>query len=162
MIVALSNKDFQSIRGPYYNGSVIDADLDNELIAALRERGQRVTMPRLLVHRLVRRSGGHMTPEQVHAKLAPDHPGLSPATIYGTLDLLDELGFLHRVNTPRGATLYDARTDEHHHVICRVCGRVEDLEASVDTRAAEQAAQAAGFAVDHGQLALSGVCSACA
>ena len=86
-----------------------DPDLDSELIEALRERGQRVTMPRLLVHRLVRRSPGHVTPEQVHAELSPGHPGLSPATIYGTLDLLDELGFLRRVSTPRGGTVYDPR-----------------------------------------------------
>src|SRR3954463_5737338 len=117
-----------------------DAELDQELVAALRERGQRVTMPRLLVHRLVRRGERHLTPEQVHAQLAPAHPGLSPATIYGTLDLLDALGFVRRVSTPRGATLYDARTDEHHHVICRVCGRVQDLDARVDTRAVEEAA----------------------
>src|SRR4051795_5939270 len=141
---------------------VTDADLDSELVAALRERGQRVTMPRLLVHRLVRRSPGHLTPEQVHAELAPGHPGLSPATIYGTLDLLDELGFVRRVSTPRGATLYDARSDQHHHVICRVCGRVEDVDAPVDTGAAERAARAAGFAVDHGQVALSGLCPDCA
>jgi Fe2+ or Zn2+ uptake regulation protein len=140
----------------------IDADLDAELVAALRERGQRVTMPRLLVHRLVRRSDRHLTPEQVHAELAPAHPGLSPATIYGTLDLLEQLGFVRRVSTPRGATLYDPRVDEHHHVICRVCGRVQDIDARVDVRAAERAARAAGFAVEHGQLALSGVCAECA
>src|SRR3954454_9333932 len=109
-----------------------DADLDRELIDALRERGQRVTMPRLLVHRLVRRSEGHLAPESVHARLAPAHPGLSPATIYSTLELLDELGFVRRVSTPRGGTLYDPRTDAHHHVICRACGRVQDVDAPVD------------------------------
>src|SRR3954451_3494451 len=142
--------------------AVTDAQLDSELVAALRERGQRVTMPRLLVHRLVRRGGTHVTAEQVHAELAPGHPGLSPATIYGTLDLLDELGFVRRVSTPRGAALYDARTDEHHHVICRECGRVQDVDAPVDTKAVEAAARAAGFAVEHAQVALSGLCPECA
>jgi Fe2+ or Zn2+ uptake regulation protein len=141
---------------------VTDADLDNELIAALRERGQRVTLPRLLVHRHVRRSDRHVTPEQVHAELAAQHPGLSPATIYGTLDLLDELGFVRRVSTPRGGTVYDSRVAQHHHVICRSCGRIQDVDASVDTRAVERAARAAGFRVDHGQLALSGLCADCA
>src|SRR3954466_9175191 len=136
---------------------VTDAELDSELVAALRERGQRVTMPRLLVHRLVRRAG-HVPPEQAHAEVAPAHPGLSPATVYGTLDLLDELGFLRRVSTPRGATLYDSRTAQHPHGIRRQGGRIEGIEAAVDTRAAERAARAAGFALDHGQLALSGLC----
>jgi Fe2+ or Zn2+ uptake regulation protein len=141
---------------------VTTADLDKELIAALRERGQRVTLPRLLVHRHVRRSDQHVTPEQIHAELATQHPGLSPATIYGTLDLLDELGFVRRVSTPRGGTVYDSRIAEHHHVICRSCGRIEDIDARVDTRAVERAARAAGFHVDHGQLALSGLCRDCA
>jgi Fe2+ or Zn2+ uptake regulation protein len=142
--------------------AVTDAELDAELVAALRERGQRVTMPRLVVHRLIRHGGGHVTPEQVHAALTPEHPGLSPATIYSTLELFEELGLVRRVSTPRGGTLYDARADQHHHVICRVCGRVEDVDAPVDTRAAEAVAAAAGFAVDHGQLALTGICRDCA
>jgi Fe2+ or Zn2+ uptake regulation protein len=141
---------------------MIDADLDSRLVAALRERGLRVTLPRLLVHRHVRRGDDHFTPEQVHAELAALHPGLSPATIYSTLDLLDELGFVRRVSTPRGATVYDSRTAQHHHVICRSCGRIEDLDARVDTGAVERAARAAGFRVDHGQLALSGLCADCA
>jgi Fe2+ or Zn2+ uptake regulation protein len=140
---------------------VNDAELDAELISALHERGQRVTLPRLLVHRCVRRAAAHVTPDQVHAELSPAHPGLSPATIYGTLDLLDELGFVRRVSTPRGTALYDPRTDEHHHVICRVCGRLQDVDAPVDTAAVESAARAAGFAVEHGQVTLSGLCPDC-
>ncbi|MGH2968334.1 MAG: Fur family transcriptional regulator [Solirubrobacteraceae bacterium] len=139
-----------------------DRELDAELTAALRERGQRVTLPRLLVHRHVRRRATHLTPEQVHSELAPGLPSLSPATIYATLDLLDELGFLRRVSTPRGTTVYDPRTEPHHHVFCRRCGRMADLEGTVDAAAAERAAAEAGFRVDHGELQLSGLCAACA
>ena len=142
--------------------TVPDSDLDAQLSAALRERGQRVTAPRLLVHRHVRRSRGHLTAEQLHGELAPGLPSLSPATVYATLDLLDELGFVRRLSTPRGTTVYDPRTDAHHHAICRRCGRMEDLEAPVDAAAAEAAAAAAGFRVDYGELQLSGLCAACA
>lgn len=135
--------------------------LDAELITALRARGQRVTLPRLLVHRHVRRAPTHVTPEQLHAELVPQLPSLSPATIYGTLDLLDELGLVRRVSTPRGGTVYDSRLDDHHHVICRSCGRIEDLDAPLDTTAVERAARAAGFRVDEGQLAINGLCAAC-
>jgi Fe2+ or Zn2+ uptake regulation protein len=139
-----------------------DAQLDEELIAALRKRGQRVTLPRLLVHRHVRRSDRHVTPEQVHAELSPRLPSLSPATIYGTLDLLDALGFVRRVSTQRGGVTYDSRVEDHHHVICRNCGRVQDLDVPVDARAAERAARGAGFYVTHAQLTVSGLCEACA
>ena len=139
-----------------------DSVLDEQLASALRARGHRVTAPRLLVHRHVRRGRGHLTPEQVHGSLAPGMPSLSPATIYATLELLDELGFVRRVSTPRGTTVYDSRVDPHHHVICRRCGRMQDIEAPVDTGAASAAAAAAGFTVDHRELQLSGVCAACA
>ena len=140
---------------------VDDAVLDTELIAALRARGHRVTLPRLLVHRHLRRSPAHVTPERLHAELAPRLPSLSPATIYGTLELLDALGLVRRVSTPRGGTVYDSRTDDHHHVICRSCGRIEDLDAPLDTAAVERAARAAGFRVDESQLAINGLCAAC-
>jgi Fe2+ or Zn2+ uptake regulation protein len=139
-----------------------DRDLDRELIAALRARGHRVTLPRLLVHRHVRRRPGHVTPERLHADLAAELPSLSPATIYSTLELLDGLGFVRRVSTPRGGTVYDPNTAPHHHVICRRCGRIQDVEAEVDTRLAERAAGAAGFTVEHGELQLSGLCRDCA
>src|SRR5215218_9988495 len=147
-------------------GSVIatppNRELDAELTAALRARGRRVTAPRLLVHRHVRRSRGHLTAERVHGELAPGLPSLSPATIYATLELLDELGFVRHLSTPGGTTVYDPRTDAHHHAICRRCGRMEDVEAPVDLRAAEAAAAKAGFRADHGELQLSGLCAACA
>jgi len=140
----------------------LNRELDRELSAALRSRGHRVTLPRLLVHRHVRRRDGHLLPEQLHAELAAELPSLSPATIYATLDLLDALGFVRRVGSPRGGTIYDSRTDPHHHVICRLCGHIQDLEAPVDMVSAERAAAAAGFAVHRGELQLSGICATCA
>jgi len=142
--------------------AVPDSTLDAELIAALREGGRRVTHPRLLVHRHVRGRGEHVTADQVYGDLAPALPSLSPATVYATLDLLDELGFIRRISTPGGATVYDPNTTAHHHVICRRCGRIQDLHARVDTGGAARAAVEAGFSVDHGQLLLSGVCGECA
>ncbi len=135
-----------------------DSTLDAELIAALRAGGRRVTHPRLLVHRHVRRRAEHLTADQVYGDLAPALPSLSPATVYATLDLLDELGFIRRISTPGATTVYDPNTQAHHHVICRDCGRIEDLHARVDTGRAERAAADAGFRVDHGELQLSGLC----
>jgi len=149
-------------RGTPPAGRPGDRELDRRLSAALRAHGHRVTLPRLLLHRHVCRRRGHLTPEQVHAALATELPSVSPATIYATLDLLAGLGFVRLVSTPRGRTVYDARTEPHHHAVCHRCGRIEDIEAPVDAAAAERAAAAAGFRVEHGELQLSGVCAACA
>jgi Fe2+ or Zn2+ uptake regulation protein len=79
-------------------------DADRELIAALRATGRRVTMPRLLVHRRLRSANRHVTPEGLYAELAAEIPSLSAATVYDTLDLLDELGLIRRVSTPTPIT----------------------------------------------------------
>jgi Fe2+ or Zn2+ uptake regulation protein len=139
-----------------------DAQLDRQLIEALRERGHRVTVPRLLVHRHVRRAPSHLTAEQVASELAADLPSLSPATIYATLDLLEALGFVRRVSTPRGTAVFDSRPDAHHHLVCRRCGAIEDVDAEIDTTRARRAARRAGFRVEDVELQLSGLCSACA
>jgi Fe2+ or Zn2+ uptake regulation protein len=135
--------------------------MDEELITALRGTGRRVTMPRLLVHRWLRERDRHVTAEQVYAELAAQMPSLSAATVYETLDLLAELGLIRRVNTPRGASTYDSRIADHHHVVCRECGLIADLDAAVDAGAAENAARAAGFAPDFAQLTVTGLCAAC-
>jgi Fe2+ or Zn2+ uptake regulation protein len=144
------------------DSTATDAELDRELSDGLRARGHRVTLPRLLVHRHVRRRGGHPTAEQLHSELVEALPSLSPATVYATLDLLDELGVVRRVSTPRGTAVFDSRAEPHHHVICRRCGRIEDVEAPLDTTRAERAAREVGFRVEHGELQLSGLCAGCA
>ena len=130
--------------------------------AALSNSGQRVTAPRLLVHRHVRRASGHLTPERVHADLEAELPSLSPATVYTTLELLAQLGFTRRVATPRGMTVYDPRVEPHHHAICSGCGRIVDLDAPVPMHRASGAARAAGFRVDTAAVLVSGLCAMCA
>jgi Fe2+ or Zn2+ uptake regulation protein len=103
-----------------------DAQLDAELMKALRTHGHRVTGPRLTVYRHLRSQEGHFTPEQVHSDLVTRSPSL------------------------------------HHHLLCRSCEAIIDLEAPVSTAGARAAAAAAGFTVEHSELQLTGLCDACA
>ena len=125
---------------------------DQVLSDALRSRGQRVTLPRLMVHRFVARAPRHVTAEDIHREL----PTLSFATIYSTLDLLEELGLVRRVSTLEGTTVYDSRTDPHGHAMCRRCGRLFDLDAGE-----AQSAAPAGFTVEQATIQLIGLCSDC-
>jgi Fe2+ or Zn2+ uptake regulation protein len=126
---------------------------DQVLTEALRARGQRVTLPRLMVHRFVSRAPQHVTADDIHAEL----PSLSFATIYSTLDLLEELGLVRRVSTLGGSAVYDSRVEAHDHAVCRVCGRMFDIEsASVPAASAPH-----GFHVERRQVELVGVCANC-
>ena len=126
---------------------------DQLLTEALRARGQRVTLPRLMVHRFVSRAPQHVTAETIHAEL----PSLSFATIYSTLELLEELGLVRRVSTLEGAAVYDSRTEPHGHAVCRRCGAIFDL-AGADPPPSRLPQ---GFTAESIQLQVVGLCAAC-
>lgn len=134
---------------------------EDALCAALRERGQRVTPQRLAIARVVRELQTHVTAEQVLTAVSDRLPGVSLPTVYATLELLEELGSVRRVSAGGGAVLYDPRTDVHHHLICRRCGAVADIEAELDDDPVIEAARAAGFTPDRADTVVHGVCLAC-
>jgi Fe2+ or Zn2+ uptake regulation protein len=134
---------------------------DEELRHALRASGRRLTSQRVLIHRVLRELDRHATAEEVHEAVSERLPGVSLPTVYATLDVLQELKLVRRVNVGGGAVLYDARGDEHHHLACRRCGRVEDLDAQVDLRSAVSAARRHGFAAERADVVVSGLCRRC-
>jgi Fe2+ or Zn2+ uptake regulation protein len=69
----------------------------------LRRRGMRVTSPRLVIHRLVLERDRHVTAEEVRDAVAASLPGVSLPTVYATLELLEELGIVRRVEAGRSA-----------------------------------------------------------
>jgi Fe2+ or Zn2+ uptake regulation protein len=138
-----------------------DSAAEARLVAALRERGQRVTSQRLVIGRLLRELDRHVTAEEVLRRASEQLPGVSLPTVYATLDLLAELGEARRVSVG-GPVLYDPRVEDHAHVRCRECGRVEDLDVPLDAARALRAAREVGFAPDTAELVVEGRCAACA
>src|SRR2546422_381664 len=122
------------------------------LARTLRERGQRVTSQRLVLHRVLTDLGRHVSAEEVYEAAAPLLPGLSLPTVYATLGLFEELGVVRRLSVGGDAVLFDPRADDHHHVTCSRCGRVEDLDISVDDHAVLRSAGKTGFAPDRMQV----------
>lgn len=133
-----------------------------DLVTTLRERGRRVTSQRLVLHAVLEEEGRHVSAEEVMIAAGDRLPGLSLPTVYATLDLFEELGLVRRVVAGRGAVLYDPRTDDHAHLVCRACGRVEDLETSLEVAGALAAARNAGAEPERADVVVSGRCAACA
>ena len=138
------------------------ASMETSLAGALRERGQRVTPQRLVIARVVDELNRHVTAELVFAEVSRRMPGVSLPTVYATLDLLVELGLVRRVSAGNGSAVYDGRMDEHHHLVCRGCGEIVDVEAPVDRTGLLAAAHASGFAPDYSEVVVTGLCAACA
>lgn len=135
---------------------------DAALAAQLHTRGHRVTSQRLVIHRALRELDRHLSAEQVRDAVRDRLPGVSLPTVYATLDLFEQLGVVRQVSTGPGPTLYDPRAEPHHHLVCDVCGAVEDVDAPVDLSAAGRAARRQGFEPERSQLLIGGRCARCA
>jgi Fe2+ or Zn2+ uptake regulation protein len=131
-----------------------------DLSTALHERGMRVTPQRVVLHRALLELDRHVTADELLDAVSERLPNVSLPTIYATLDLLEELGMVRRVQRA-GTTLFDPRTDSHHHLICTSCGSIEDLDSDLDTGALERAAARHGFEHERIEAVVHGRCARC-
>jgi Fe2+ or Zn2+ uptake regulation protein len=135
---------------------------DTELSELLRERGLRATSQRVVMHRLLRERDRHVTAEELLSEASEQLPGVSLPTVYATLELFEQLGIVRRVNGGGGTLLWDTRAEAHGHMICRRCGRIEDMEIPVDLERARRVAASAGFEPDRAEVVVGGLCADCA
>jgi Fe2+ or Zn2+ uptake regulation protein len=138
------------------------AETDQELTERLRERGLRATSQRLVMNRLLRERNRHVSAEELLDEASQRLPGVSLPTVYATLELFEQLGIVRRVNGGGGTLLWDTRADAHHHMICRNCGRIEDMETPLDLEGARRSAARSGFQADRAEVVVSGLCASCA
>jgi Fe2+ or Zn2+ uptake regulation protein len=122
----------------------------------------RVTSQRIVIHRALCAEAQHLTAEQVLDSVSDVLPGTSLPTVYATLELLEQLGLVRRFGTGNGAVLFDSRVEPHAHTVCRRCGATADLESAPVQPGALTRAREAGFAPDHAQLVIWGLCERCA
>src|SRR5689334_15677589 len=116
-----------------------------ETAQALRRSGYRVTTQRVVVAEALAGAGRHLSAEEVMSAVAERLPNVALPTVYAALDTLEDAGLVRRVAAGRGAALYDAGPAAHHHLVCRRCGAVTDLEADVSLGPALAGAAERGF-----------------
>lgn len=135
--------------------------METVLASALRDQGKRVTPQRLAIARTLRELDRHVTAESLYAEVSRRLPGVSLPTVYSTLELLEDLGLARRVATVGGSVVYDPRVAEHHHLICRECGTIADVDGQVDPAILMALARSRGFTPEDAQVAITGVCAEC-
>lgn len=121
---------------------------------------RRNTRQRELVLSSVENRYDHPSADDVYEDVRKDDPHISRATVYRNLHLLADSGIIISIHTNNGER-FDRRIDDHAHIICKVCGRVEDAPAPGIDGADQNAAAATGYAVDGHEVLFSGVCPAC-
>ena len=135
--------------------------MTNTFSQQLRDHGLSVTAQRLEILRIVSEYP-HIAADQV-TELAIDSLGaISKQSVYDTLNTLAEKGLLRRIQPVGSPARYEDRiNDNHHHVICRSCGMVADVDCAVGRRPCLNASETHGFTIDEAEVVYWGFCPDC-
>ncbi len=129
----------------------------------LRSRGQRRTASRLLVLSTLNHAGRHMSASEVVEEARKTSQHISPSTVYRALASLRDAGVITETLMPGGETRYEWSDESpgHHHLVCRECQAIIDLDSSYFEDLALKLADEYGFESDMSHIALHGVCASC-
>jgi Fur family ferric uptake transcriptional regulator len=129
--------------------------------ALLRARGIQVTAQRVAVLRAVS-NRPHATADVLADVVRGEIGAISLQSVYDALSLLVAEGLVRRIQPAGSAALFEDRVaDNHHHLICRVCGRVVDVDCAVGSAPCLNAADHRGFEIDEAEVAYWGRCPDC-
>jgi Fur family transcriptional regulator, stress-responsive regulator len=133
-----------------------------DLVRKLRDRGLRVTSPRLAVLGAVADIGGHPSAEQIAARARERLGAVSTQAVYDSLHALADAGLLRRMEPAGSPARYETRVgDNHHHVVCRRCGATRDIDCVVGEAPCLEPSELDGFEIDQAEVTFWGVCPAC-
>jgi Fur family ferric uptake transcriptional regulator len=127
----------------------------------LRDHGLQVTAQRLAVLRAVA-ARPHRTADSVAEAVRAEIGTISRQAVYDALRLLTEKRLIRRIHLGGSAALYEDRVgDNHHHLICRTCGKTVDVECAVGEAPCLTAANDAGYRIDEAEVVYWGTCPEC-
>ncbi|GAA3387450.1 Fur family transcriptional regulator [Cryptosporangium minutisporangium] len=127
----------------------------------LRSAGLRVTTPRLAVLTLLSQ-GGHHTVDELTDAVRARIGAVSTQAIYDVLAALVDTGMARLIEPAGSARRYEARVaDNHHHLVCRKCGRIEDVDCAVGEAPCLAPSDAHGFLLDEAEVTWWGRCPTC-
>ncbi|MFY1652259.1 Fur family transcriptional regulator [Solwaraspora sp. WMMB762] len=127
----------------------------------LRSRGLRVTRPRLAVLDVLAQ-GGHLGVEDIARQVRSRIDSVSTQAVYDVLNVFAEAGLARRIEPAGGAARYERRTgDNHHHVVCRECGVVGDVDCAVGAAPCLEPTADHGFVIDEAEVTFWGLCPDC-
>src|SRR5690242_18342969 len=132
-----------------------------ERAADLRARGLRVTRPRLAVLDVLAQ-GGHLEVDEITRQVRTRLDSVSTQAVYDVLGALSRAGLARRIEPAGSPARYEARAgDNHHHIVCRGCGAIADVDCAVGERPCLTPGDAQGFVLDEAEVTFWGLCPDC-
>ncbi len=137
--------------------------LRKRVISILRERGHKITPQRKVVLEVISRSCSHLTPAAVYERARRQQPGIGLVTVYRTLELLAQLGFICEVHSGDDNRRYLLRRSlgHHHHLICSGCNSVVDFTDCDLAEMERKIAERTGFRIESHLVEFTGTCRQC-
>ncbi|MBV2363874.1 Fur family transcriptional regulator [Streptomonospora nanhaiensis] len=127
----------------------------------LRSAGLRVTAARVAILEQVR-SGNHLDAERIARGVRGAVGHVSTQAVYDGLHALTRAGLLRRIEPAGSPARFEARVgDNHHHIVCRSCGEVSDIDCVVGEAPCVEPSQTHGFVVEEAEVVFWGVCPQC-
>jgi len=136
----------------------------------LRNKGFRLTLPRQVVLNIFNQNPRHLSAEEVFFLVHRDYPNIGLASIYRTLNLLTQMGLIHKFNFGDGRSRYELASKvkkEYHHLVCIQCGRIIDYNNPTEKETEsikeieKELADKYKFKVNSYQIYFYGVCEKC-
>ena len=131
-----------------------------ELVDAFRANGLKITPQRHLLFELLHDNGEHPTAEALFTAASVRMPGISLRTVYQTLTDLSAMGELHQLAFDTGPAHFDPNVTDHHHVVCDVCGAIQDVYVDGTDHLTIEGAP--DFRSDALSIVFRGTCASCA
>ena len=132
-----------------------------EFESLCRQQGVPLTVQRRVILETVLERDDHPTADQIIEVVKERVPGISRTTVYRVLDTLVDMGVIRRLHHPGPAARFDGKIRRQHHLICKKCSKVIDLEdASLDQLPLPKR-KLQGFELDDFSVHLSGTCADC-
>lgn len=132
-----------------------------DIAQKLRSEGLKVTPQRIAIYNMVYGQNIHPTAEMIYQSLREDHPSLSLATVYKTMELFEKIGLVRVLDMGDSMSRYDWDTRNHPHIRCTVCNRVDDLHGIHTAPISQEVAEMSEYRVLSQQLAFEGICPHC-
>ena len=127
----------------------------------LKAASMRVTQPRVAVLAAVA-AHPHADTETIISAVHGDHPHVSHQAVYDSLKLFTKLGVIRQIQPQGHIARYETRVgDNHHHVVCRACGEIADVDCAVGAAPCLTASNTQGFVVDEAEVTYWGLCPGC-
>jgi Fur family ferric uptake transcriptional regulator len=127
----------------------------------LRAHGLRVTRPRLAVLEVLT-EGGHLEVEDIARQARGRLDSVSTQAVYDVLGALSRAGLARRIEPAGSPARVEARVgDNHHHIVCRGCGTIADVDCAVGERPCLTPSESYGFELDEAEVTFWGLCPDC-